>query len=155
MSELPAFSLPELKHGHMDEKHARAAHISPKAMSAAAYVADARQMSIELEDDEALEQGNVDRARAYIARHFGIAQSILYSLRRRHPKTVGADVYDKLCIAIQSVATKGISTLHHQILTATHKQLRVHHDHIRAGAAMLQKAREHFARLKRSQTEGR
>lgn len=148
MTELSISQMPGLKHGHADSERAPQEQKMPKPMSAAAYVADAREMSIELEDDEALEQGNVELARAYIARHFGIAQSVLYSLRRRHPKTVAADVYDKLCIAIQSVATKGLSTLHHQISTAAHKQLRVHREHIRTGLAMVQRAREHFARLK-------
>ncbi len=124
-------------------------------MSAAAYVADARQMAVELEDDEALEQGNVDRARAYISRHSASRSQSFIPLRRRHPKSVGADVYDKLCFALQSVATKGLDTLHHQISTAAQKQLRIHHEHIRAGAAMLQKVREHFAGLKSPEREGR
>lgn len=95
-------------------------------MSAAVYVDRARQMARFLEDREADVIGDRELAREHIKRRYGIASSVLYSLRYRPPKQIAADIYAKLCTAVEDVAQRQIKILEIEIAAAreSHNEIR-------------------------------
>ncbi|MGH6822024.1 MAG: hypothetical protein ACREC4_00805 [Methylocella sp.] len=58
------------------------------------------------------------RARLRVASRFGIPASLLHSLRYRPPKTIAADVYARLAIAIERQAAEQIRSFEHEIAKA-------------------------------------
>lgn len=125
----------------------------PKPMSAAAYVADAREMAELLEEREAKVAGNLPDARRNLASRFGIAASIFYALRHRPPKSIGADIYDRLCAAIEYEAAQGIRKLQHEMATAEKRRLRLRQGHARRAALLVGQARQELARLRSEPNE--
>jgi hypothetical protein len=97
-----------------------------KSMSATVYVDRARGMARFLEDREAHAVGDRELARKRIEQRYGIAGSMLYSLRYRPPKQIAADIYAKLCTAVEDVAQRQIKILEIEIA-----QARESHDEIR------------------------
>ncbi len=92
--------------------------VEQKAMDAAAFVDRAQKMATILEDRETACGGSRPIARKRIARLAGIPSSLLHSLRYRRPKTIAADVYHRLCIAVERYAENQIKALENEILVA-------------------------------------
>jgi hypothetical protein len=88
-----------------------------KAMNAAAFVDSAREMAATLEDRE-VSAGSRLLARERVARLAGIPSSLLHSLRYRPPKQIAADVYARLCAAVERQAALQIGQLENEILAA-------------------------------------
>lgn len=97
--------------------------LEQKTMDAAVFVDRAREMAAALEDREAFEAKSRPAARRRVARLAGIPASLLHSLRYRRPKTIAADVFDKLCAAVERQALKQIRTARHEISTARARRL--------------------------------
>lgn len=97
-----------------------------KSMSATVYVDRARSMARFLEDRETDALGDRDLARSTIERRYGIACSVLYSLRYRPPKQIAADIYARLCTAVEDVAQRQIKILENEIAAAreSHSELK-------------------------------
>lgn len=89
-----------------------------RVMSAAAFVDHARSMARFLEDREAHALGDRELARARIEQRYGIAGSVLYSLRYRPPKQIAADVYSRLCQAVEDSAGRQMKALEHEVAKA-------------------------------------
>ncbi len=87
-------------------------------MIASQYVQQAREMAALLEDRETAAAGSRSIARKRLESISGVSASILHSLRYRPPKTIAADVFDRLCLAIERQAEKQIGILQHEILSA-------------------------------------
>lgn len=92
-------------------------------MNASTFVDEAREMSLSLENRQNSELKDLPEARRQVAMMTGVCVSMLYSLRYRPPKTVGADVYNRLCAAIERRALTQIRTAHHEISTARSRRL--------------------------------
>jgi hypothetical protein len=88
-----------------------------KAMDAAAFVGRAREMAALLEDREIATSRSRPLARAAVARLAGVPASLLHSLRYRPPKTIAADAYRRLCMAVECQAARQIGHLENEILT--------------------------------------
>lgn len=82
------------------------------------------------------------RARLRVASRFSIPASLLHSLRYRPPKTISADVFDKLSIAIEHQAAEQIRNLEHAISTARSIRLGIDDSNIRKAEVSLQRARD-------------
>jgi hypothetical protein len=90
-----------------------------KRMSNVAYVDQARAWGRLLEERERSAcDGDLELARARIEAKYGIPSSSLYALRRRQPKTIPADLYDRLAAAVEDACSKQIRTLESEIAIA-------------------------------------
>ncbi|QAY96681.1 hypothetical protein CWB41_13870 [Methylovirgula ligni] len=123
-------------------------------MSAATYVDDAREMAAALEEREARLAGSLAQARRNLAARFGIAARIFYALRHRPPKTITADIYDRLCAALEVSAAQGIRTLQHEMATAHQRRLRLRQNHARKAALLVGEARQELALIRSESREG-
>jgi hypothetical protein len=112
-----------------------------KTMSAAAFVDRARGMARFLEDREAHALGDREMARDRIERRYGIAGSVLYSLRYRPPKTIAADIYARLCAAVEDAGARHMRTLEDEIAEALEGNSEVHRDRADQAMAVLSKVR--------------
>ena len=77
-------------------------------MSSCSYVEKAQRMSVFAEDVEFARVGDRDIARANLGRKYGIAPSFLRKLRYYPPKQIAADLYHKLCLAVEDAALRQI-----------------------------------------------
>jgi hypothetical protein len=91
---------------------------SEQKVDAAAFVDRAAKMAATLEDREVFDVRSRPLARQRVARFAGVSSSLLHSLRYRHPKTIAADVYARLCVAIERQAALQIGHLENEILAA-------------------------------------
>jgi hypothetical protein len=89
---------------------------SEQKMDAAVFVDRAREMAAALEDREALATRSRPIARQRVAHLSGVAASLLHSLRYRPPKQIAADVFERLCAAMERKAAEQIRTLENEIL---------------------------------------
>jgi hypothetical protein len=112
-----------------------------KEMNAAAYVEQAREMAAALEDRESLVARSRPRARQSVARAAGVSASLLHSLRYRPPKQIAADVFERLCAAVERQALHQIRTAQHEIATVRARRLGVDDRAICAAEAALEQAR--------------
>lgn len=119
-----------------------------KKMDAAAFVDDAREMAATLEDCEIFVAGSRPGARQRVARSAGVPASLLHALRYRPPKSIAADVFDKLCAAIERQALNQIRTAHHEIATVRARRLGVDDRALDEAHAALAKARELMERTR-------
>jgi hypothetical protein len=92
--------------------------VEQKAMDAAAFVDRAAKMAATLEDREVFDVRSRPIARQRVARFVGVSAALLHSLRYRPPKSIAADAYARLCVAIERCAEAQIRTAHNEILAA-------------------------------------
>jgi hypothetical protein len=85
-------------------------------MNAATFVEIACSIAADLEDREIRYGRSRPDARQRVARIAGVPASLLHSLRYRRPKTIGADVFERLCSAVERQATQQIKELENEIL---------------------------------------
>ena len=111
-------------------------------MDARSYVDKAREMASELEDRETAAVGSRPVARRRLARVSGVPLSVLHSLRYRPPKTISADVFDKLCAAIERQAEQQIRILQDAICEARSRRSGVDNNSVREAASSLEHARQ-------------
>lgn len=106
-------------------------------MDALTYIDHARQMAAFLEDRETGAGGDRETARARLAARYGIAGSIFHALRYRPPKQIAADIYNRLCSAVEDAASKQIKALENEIAMARASSLRPREDMVRKAEAVL------------------
>jgi len=111
-------------------------------MDASGFVDDARKMAAALEDKEVDATGSRRLARDRVARFTGIRISFLHTLRYRPPKTIAADVFDRLCVATERKAAEQIRAAEHEIATARARRMGVDDRALCEAAAALAKARD-------------
>ena len=92
-------------------------------MDAAAFVDSAREMAAALEDREIPAARSRPLARLRVSRLAGVSASLLHSLRYRPPKQIAADVFERLCIAVERQALTQIRTLENEIAAAHARRL--------------------------------
>jgi hypothetical protein len=92
-------------------------------MDAAAFVDRARKMAATLEDREIAEARSRPIARQRVSRLARVPTSLLHSLRYRPPKQIAADVFARLCAAIERQAADQIRKAEHEISTARMRRL--------------------------------
>lgn len=114
-----------------------------KPMDAAIFVDRAREMAAALEDREIGVAKSRPVARQRAARIAGVTSSLLHSLRYRPPKTIAADVYARLCVAVEAQAQRHIRNLEHEIsarrLGARHRDTRESEAALEVAAALLKR----------------
>lgn len=110
-------------------------------MDAATFVDQAREMAASLEDQEAIAIKSRQLARLRVARIAGISAALLHSLRYRPPKTIAADAFERLCIAVERQAASQIRKAQHEIASARARRLGVDDCALREVEAALDKAR--------------
>lgn len=93
-------------------------HLEEKEMDAATFVDHAREMAAMIEDRITTDTHSRPKARERAARIVGVPESLLHTLRYRPPKTIAADVYVRLCIAIERQALNQIRNLENEISAA-------------------------------------
>jgi hypothetical protein len=98
-------------------------------------------MAAALEDRETPIARSRPVARERVARLAGVSKSLLHSLRYRRPKTIAADVYHRLCVAVERQAEKQIGHLENEISTAKSRRLGADDDNIRKAENALEQAR--------------
>lgn len=125
----------------------REASHSEQTMSAAVFVEQARGMARFLEDREFAHVGDREIARARIEQRYGVSGSILYALRYRPPKQVAAEVYARLCAAVEHVASQQVKALEHEVATARARRLTVRADVLHAAQSLLGEVQKELARL--------
>ncbi len=113
-----------------------------KKMDAASFVDDARRMAAALEDKEVEAGGSRRLARDRVARLSGIRASFLGTLRYRPPKTIAADIFDRLCAATLRKAAEQIRAAEHEISTTRALRPGIDHSALREAEIALAKARE-------------
>jgi hypothetical protein len=87
-------------------------------MNAAAFVDRAREIAMALEDREIGAARSRPLARQRVSRLARVPVSLLHSLRYRPPKQIAADVFARLCAAIERQAINQIKKAEHDISTA-------------------------------------
>ena len=92
-------------------------------MTAGEYVEAAREMAASLEDNEVANGIERKYARAKVASLSGISYGLLHSLRYRPPKTIAADLFDRLCTAVERQARRKIGDLENEIAKANSRHL--------------------------------
>jgi len=111
-------------------------------MNAAVYVEQAKEMASKLEDMEAYRRGSRPLARKSVSSLSDIPESFLYSLRYRPPKSIPADIFNKLCLAIEQQAEKHIEGCENDIWTARARRLGLDDNIIREAEASVSYAKE-------------
>lgn len=120
----------EVKHGDFVMVCKKASQMEQK-MTSAVYVEQARKLARALEEREVARGMTRPVARARVEARFGLPASLLRSLRYRCPKSIGADVFDKLLMAVEHQAEEQIRTLEHEIATARACRLGVNDGRLR------------------------
>ena len=80
--------------------------------------------------------------RIRVARLAGIPLSFLHTLRYRPPKTIAADIFDRLCVATERKALEQIRAAEHDIQIARDRRTGINHSALREVEASLVMARE-------------
>ena len=112
-----------------------------KKMNAAVYVERAREMAAALVDRESLVTRSRPAARESVARASGVSPSLLHSLRYRPPKQIAADVFERLCAAVEQAAENQIRAAQHEIETARARRPCVDDRALREAQIALENAR--------------
>lgn len=110
-------------------------------LNAGAYVEEARRVASTLEENEMKAALTRPRARLRIASRFGIPAAVLHSLRYRPPKTITADMFDRLLRAVEHQAEEQIRNLEHEITKARSCRLGIDNGHIGAAETAARRAR--------------
>lgn len=92
-------------------------------MTAGEYVKAAIEMAASLEGHELAKGCERKQARAKVAVLFGIPRTVLHGLRYRPPKTIAADIFDRLCVAVERQARAEIRNLENEIAKANARRL--------------------------------
>ena len=97
----------------MDENRQTRGH----SVSAVAYLENARGWARRLEEDEAERAGfdRVEDARPIVARHTGVPEGTLRSLRKNRLKSISAYAYDRLNKAAEALIARQIVWLQHEL----------------------------------------
>lgn len=96
-----------------------------KPMDATAFVDRARDMATTLEDRELGAARSRPRARQRVSRLARVPVSLLHSLRYRPPKQIAADVFARLCAAVERQAIDQIRIAENEISKARARRLGV------------------------------
>jgi len=109
-------------------------------MSAHAYVESARRMAAFVEESE--RSNDLNSTRAHLQNRYGLPSGLLYSLRNRPPKSISAELYDRLCAAVESAAEKQMKALEHEIATARLSRTRFDPASLEQATIAIERARE-------------
>ena len=123
----------------MDENWQTRGH----SVSAVAYLENARGWARRLEEDEAERAGfdRVEDARPIVARHTGVPEGTLRSLRKNRLKSISAYAYDRLNKAAEALIARQIVWLQHELDLTRQQGIHPASDHVAALESLLAKAK--------------
>jgi hypothetical protein len=110
------------------------------------YLEQAAEMAAALEEREMQAAHSRPRARESVERKYGIPASLLHSLRHRPPKTIAADIFDRLLGAVESQAAEQIRNLENEIASVMARRLGANDRRLRAAHVALLRAQKFLKR---------
>jgi hypothetical protein len=110
-------------------------------MDAAAFVDRAREMAAKLEDREIVQARSRPLARQRVSRLARVPASLLHSLRYRPPKQIAADMFARLCAAVERQSLDQIRKAENDITAVRARRMGADDRDLREIEAALEKAR--------------